>query len=201
MLAAALLMTITIESAIHTAYPIGTIAAPVTHGDLAIVSVDVVIEGSRTKRDMLLQRYPFGWQMIELGRPKLLPCQLKARAADAAAVAFFAGGIGLGKDSPEYCSSPSRDVGHLSDVVAVRSLMNSAATTPKVHAMIPSVHIIDGYALGAWYGAGGGETIFAKRNGVWKEIAGGGGAYAPSDLTKLGVPPAAAEKLAELNAP
>ncbi len=69
------------------------------------------------------------------------------------------------------------------------------------HSMTPSVHVVDGYALGAWYGAGGGETIFAKRNDVWKQIAGGGGAYSPDDLTKLGVPAAVAEKLAEENEP
>lgn len=197
MLAAALLMTITIKAAIHGAYA-GTIGTPVTRGDLAIVPVNVEIEGARTKRDMLLQRYPFGWQMIELGGPKLVPCQLKARGADGAAVAFFAGSVGLGKDASEYCSAPSRDVGASADVAAIRNAI-LLRVLPKIHAMIPSVHVVDGYAVGAWYGAGGGEMIFAKRNGVWKQIGGGGGAYGPDDLTKLGVPSAAAQKLLELN--
>ena len=189
MIAVILFMTITIQSAIHTAFPVGTIGTPVTDGDLAIVHVDVEEESHRNKTDILLQRFPFGWQMIKLGNPKVLPCELKARGADATAVAFFASNIGLGRDSSEYCGSPDRDQGPESDVIAVRSLMSP-------HQLTPSVRVIDNYAVGSWYGWGGGEAIFAKRGGTWKRIGGGGGAFDANDLTSTyGVPPAIAAKL------
>jgi len=190
MVAVILFATVSIQSAIHAAFPVGTIATPVTRGDLTIVRVDVVTDGGRMKRDLLLQRFPFGWQMIKFGSPKLLPCELKARGAGDSAVAFFSNSIGLGNDTSEYCSAPPQDEGPESDVIAVRSLMERKEMTP-------AVRVVGNYAVGSWYGWGGGETVFAKKQGEWKRAGGGGGAFSAQDLTSLyGVPPAIAAKLA-----
>jgi hypothetical protein len=83
-----------------------------------------------------------------------------------------------------------RDIGADSDVQAVRAQM------PLRGEIIPFVRVIRGYAMGEWWGNGGGQSFFKKTANGWKMFAGGGGAYQPNELNKLyGVPLAVAKAL------
>lgn len=157
--------------------------------NLALARVITRIEGELQKTVVLLQRYPFGWQMIAMNGPSIEPCQLKARGADANAIAYFSSTFGLAPNKSDDCASAPVDVGPGSDVTAIRALL------AKKNLFIPSVHVVQGWALGNWYGAGGGQELYKKSNGTWSRVAGGGGAFDAGLLEQKGVPPAIARQL------
>jgi hypothetical protein len=81
------------------------------------------------------------------------------------------------------CVGYSKDFGPQAEVEAVRRLMRGP--------LVPYVAVSDGWAMGDWYGAGGGETLYQLRNGVWVIVAGGGGAMGISEMRQYHVPEAA----------
>jgi hypothetical protein len=177
---------------IAAAYPYGSVRTVAVHGNVAVARIDVRIEGEPYNGEMLLQRYPFGWQMIAIGSPGIAPCALAARGVDKPAQSAFASEIGLAANSAEVCGWLPVDIGPANDVVAVRALQSAAKS------LIPRVHVVDGYAMSDWYGGGGGEDVFAKRDGTWHRIAGGGGAYDTTELVRVGVPPKIAAALTQV---
>jgi hypothetical protein len=54
--------------------------------------------------------------------------------------------------------------------------------------LIPYVVVSSDWAMGEWYGAGGGEALYRKRQGNWRVVEDGGGAMGVDYMRKYGVP-------------
>jgi hypothetical protein len=138
------------------------------------------LEGAFVTNPTLLQHFTFGWQAISGDR-----CAL-TRVPKADAEALTRGFSFAPAD--RVCPAPDdRDVGSPDDIAAVRKLMRGP--------FVPYVRISGSYALGEWYGAGGGQWIYRKRNGRWMFLTGGGGAMNAEELQKYGIPAADAHVL------
>jgi hypothetical protein len=53
---------------------------------------------------------------------------------------------------------------------------------------VPYVVVLGDWALGEWYGGGGGQDLFRRRGNTWYLIADGGGAQGTDEMRKYGVP-------------
>ena len=144
------------------------------------------IEGSRFNGTLLLQRFSFGWQLIDIVPPERLPCLVTARGIPRS----HAEKLNLPLRTQSKNCPDARDRGAATDVVAIRKAMNSRRQA------IHRVSVVDRYALAWWYGWGGGQTVFEKRAGAWTQIGNGGGAFRAAELHRLyHVPTAIAAKL------
>ena len=132
------------------------------------------LEGAEVTGPMLLQRFSFGWQPLGNDRCALT----RVPKGDSAA-------LEQGFSFPmtlHVCPNQNyRDVGPANDVTAVRKRMRGP--------FVPYVRISGNYALGEWYGAGGGESLYRKEKSGWTLVKSDGGAMSESDIEKYGVDP------------
>jgi hypothetical protein len=150
----------------------GRFATVMTHG--------AIMEGSAVNAPILVERFAFGWQALELVNS---PCELAVHALPADVKRLLIRGMPVPKnDRP--CSQVERgngeDVGPPADIAAVRLQMYGP--------LVPRVVVVGDFALGSWYGAGGGQQLFHKSNGRWQFEAGGGGAMGTDLMGTYGVP-------------
>jgi hypothetical protein len=54
--------------------------------------------------------------------------------------------------------------------------------------LVPAVVVAGDFAVGEWYGGGGGQQLFEKRDGHWRFVRGGGGQLGVASLRSSGVP-------------
>ena len=160
-----------------------------TRGDYAVVvSRNGQIEGAPAG-PILLERFPFGWQALAIaGR-----CALQARGMSSATVDALLAGVPAPQAPSDKCAPGEwRDVGPTGDVIAVRRQIDGP--------LVPFVRVVGNYAIGTWYGAGGGENVFGKLPGnTWVFFVGGGGALRVTDLVQRGVPDSVACELLAQN--
>src|SRR6185503_5406662 len=145
--------------------PIPTVVRSNVVGRYAIETVrGGEIEGQSMDQPVLVEKFWFGWQTLDVVGPQA--CVLAQRGIPAATVE------GLWRGLPPSvgdlaCRLPPEavDAGPLTDVADVRVHMRGP--------FVPFVTVSGDYALGTWYGAGGGETLF-KRTGrrSWSVIGG-----------------------------
>jgi len=148
-------------------------------GRYATVLTSGVRIGSDTLRaPVLVEHFSFGWQALDLLNFK---CNLEShklpRSVEAALMR------GMPKPQDDSPCNGLRDAGRAADVAAVRALMGTKA-------FIPWVVVAGDWAMGQWYSAPGGETLFRRRGGVWKRVDGGGGAFGVPEMRRDGVPQA-----------
>ena len=150
---------------------------------------------ARLGGQLLMQRFPFGWQVIDDEERAFARCQLQMHGISAAAAAKLLSTTSRKPLSRPVCDYSLRDVGRPADIAAVRGKMNSASRT------ITHVRIAGNYALGWWDEANaGGEDLYRKTAaGTWVFVTGGGGAMGPEELRKAGVPPAGVRALLQDN--
>jgi hypothetical protein len=147
-------------------------------GDLATVYVaDGTVEGARVDVPVLVERFPFGWQPIDILED---PCDILQRRVPSARVAALMRGMPSGTRACRPDATSTLDVGPRRDVEAIRYRMRG----PFVRTVVVS----GAFARGEWYGAGGGEEFFKRSGSRWIRIGGGGGALGARDLRRLGVP-------------
>jgi hypothetical protein len=165
-------------AALHSGRPM-TVARTNLAGRYATVLIrGAMLEGEPVTAPILLERFSFGWQPIELVN---FACRRESH------------GLSLpdrerlmqGMPSPpppaaDPCAFDISDTGPPAQVEAVRRLMQGP--------LIPAVTIAGGYALGHWYGAGGGQSLYQRRAGSWHRLTGGGGALGISEMRRFHVP-------------
>lgn len=163
-------------------------------GDYAVASFEHGrIEGSHYSGQLLLQRFDFGWQVVDLSASRrfttadLTAHGITAGTAAALLQGFVPSKFPWGTYHGALCAEDSGDT---RDVTAIRKLL-----LMSVGEAISPVVVDSGYAFARWFGNGGGEDIFLERNGAWTRIAGGGGAFNTKDLVTYHVPPAVASRL------
>jgi len=167
-------------AAVHVlqqAGPVAVVRVNIAGRFAAVQTRGGVIESTPVDEALLLERFSFGWQPLDVIEAQ---CTLTGRNIDAATRRALLRGIPA-PHHPQWahCSEPSHDVGPPEEVDAVRHQMK--------YVLVPFVIVSGRYALGQWYGFGGGETIFRFERGTWHIIAGGGGAHRPEELRALGV--------------
>jgi hypothetical protein len=145
----------------------------------AVLTRGGIMEGSRVSDPILLEHFPFGWQPLEMLNFR---CRLDGHHLTAATKARLMRGMPTPKDD-RPCNEDDRDVGSPADVNAVRRQMRGP--------LVPYVVVSNGWAMGEWYGGGGGQTLFQLRHGTWTLVAGVGGAMSTYEMRKYGVPSAA----------
>jgi hypothetical protein len=134
-----------------------------------------IIEGAPVTGAVLVKRFSFGWQTLDLLNKSCNQLQFLDRKTAAVLM--------RGMPAHQKAKGPCEifaDSGSPGDLVAVRELMHGP--------FIPYVSVSHDWALGEWYGAGGGEALFHKVRGAWKLVTRGGGAMNASEARKLGVP-------------
>jgi hypothetical protein len=138
------------------------------------------MEGVLVDAPVLVQRFSFGWQPIDVLNFR---CRLEAHDLGLQVETTLM--EGMPKPVDDRPCHGLRDTGPSAKVEAVRYLMRGP--------LVPYVVVAGDWAIGSWYGAGGGETLYRyqsldKRTG-WGVIASGGGALDTSDMRAFGVPP------------
>ena len=149
----------------------GTFAAVLTSGGR--------IEGELVTFPVLVERFSNGWQAIDVLSSY---CTLRAHHLDASIEVALLRGMPKPKDDRPCRGRSLRDAGPRSDVEAVRQMMRGP--------LVPYVVASGNWAMGEWYGAGGGEALFRKRDGRWRLVEDGGGAMGVDYMRKYGVPQA-----------
>ena len=138
-----------------------------------------ILEGSPIDAPILVERFSFGWQALEVVN---FPCRLQTHAISPRDQQRLMLGMPPPRPSTpdRVCGEDDNDVGPVPQVEAVRRVMQGP--------LVPTVIVADGYALGQWYGAGGGQSLFQRRGGTWQRLTGGGGAFGVAEMRRYRVP-------------
>ncbi len=150
------------------------------------------IEGQITSGEMLVQKFAFGWQAVDLSTTGTLAiCSVRAHVVSPPDLSQLRSVLSASTaDCPTGVDADQRDLGSAADVSAVRALMISSSE------VVPFVRVVKNYAFVEWFGNGGGENFYKKTANGWSKFAGGGGAYRPDELhNQYGVPLAIAKAL------
>jgi len=134
------------------------------------------IEGELVTEATLVARFSFGWQAVDV---LSLQCRLDSHRLGQSTNDALMRGMPRPKDD-RPCRGYLRDAGPNNEVAAVRQLMPGP--------LVPYVVVSGDWAMGEWYGAGGGEALFHKRDGHWHLVENGGGAMGVDYMRKYGVP-------------
>lgn len=157
-------------AAVKRVNPVGAYATVLTSGGR--------IEGDPVTFAILVERFSFGWQALDIVNST---CGLEAhrlgRSADDALMRRMPKPR---DDRPCRSAGSLRDAGPRDDVEAIRQMMRGP--------LIPSVVVSGDWAMGEWYGGGGGESLYRKRDGRWQLVEDGGGAMGVDYMRKFDVP-------------
>ncbi len=138
-----------------------------------------MMEGSAVHAPILFEHFSFGWQALDLLDES---CELGVRGLTYRDQAALMLGMPDSMEN-EFPCAVSPDWGTSADIEAVRKLMRGP--------LVPFVAVAGDWAMGNWYGAGGGQDLFARRYGEWRFIAGGGGAMGVDEMREYHVPESA----------
>ena len=151
-------------------------------GRYATVLIDgAMMEASPVKVPILVEQFSFGWQALESLNFR---CRLESRDLGSHVDALLMRGMPKPEDDRPctksvYASSGVKDAGPAPQVEAIRRTMGP---------LVPSVVVSGNWALGRWYGAGGGEDLFRLRDDQWVLVADGGGMLGVEEMQRYGVP-------------
>ncbi len=144
----------------------------------AVLTSRGMMEGSAISAPILVQHFSFGWQALDLLNFR---CRLESHRLGRRIDALLMGGM-PGPEDDRPCRAEPKDAGPTADVEALRRLMRGP--------LVPYVVASGNWAMGEWYGGGGGESLYQKRDGHWRLVRSGGGAMGVSDIRAFGVPQA-----------
>jgi len=157
-----------VPAAVKRVNVVGRYAAVLTNGG--------VMEGSKVTDPILVERFSFGWQPVDMLNFR---CRLDSHGLGASTNAQLMRGMPKPQDD-RPCRGVRRDAGPQADVESVRRLIRGP--------LVPAVAVSGNWALGDWYGAGGGEQLYRKHNGRWTFLTGGGGALGVDEMLEHRVP-------------
>lgn len=135
-----------------------------------------VMESLPVKEPVLLKRFSFGWQPLALIVSK---CDLESQHLNRAMEVQLMRSMPTPEPDRLRCSQ-FRDSGPPAQIEAVRRLMDGP--------LVPWVVVSGDWAMGSWYGAGGGGDLFHFRGGRWVGVADGGGQMGTEEMQSFGVP-------------
>jgi hypothetical protein len=160
---------------VHSAGAVGFVRVNIVGRYALILSHGLVVEGEALRDPVLLERFSFGWQPIEIAN---FACRFDAHVLSPRDRRELM--IGMPQPDGKNVCGNDDDWGPIADVEAVRIQMQGP--------LVPSVRVAGAYARGGWYGAGGGEVLFKRVDGKWQRVTGGGGALGVDEMRRYGVP-------------
>jgi hypothetical protein len=137
------------------------------------------MEGALVTEPILVERFSFGWQPLAALYER---CDLESLPSDKNVATRLMEGMPSPAKDNGPCIGLVKDAGPRAEVEAVRRLMPG----PFVRYVVVSGN----WAIGGWYGGGGGESLYWKREGSWQLFRTGGGAMGVDEMRKWGVPQA-----------
>jgi hypothetical protein len=135
-----------------------------------------MMESSPVTEPILLQHFSFGWQALDVLNSR---CRLHSHSLGPRVEDLLTRGMPPIPADERRCTD-LKDAGPAAEVEEVRRLMNGP--------LVPWVVVAGTWAMGEWYGAGGGQNLFQMHGGRWRFAAGGGGAMDVSLMRAHGVP-------------
>jgi hypothetical protein len=153
-----------------------TITRVNTFGRYAVVLSRGALMESNPAAPILFERFSFGWQALE---SLDFRCRLDVHEIGAVGNEALMRGMPEPGKQKACGENGGRDSGPTADIETLRSQSGP---------LVPSVTVVDNFAMVSWYGAGGGEQIYRKAGGKWIFMLGGGGAWGSQDLIAHGVP-------------
>ena len=129
---------------------------------------------------ILVKHFSFGWQPLALWESR---CDVDHAALGKGVEEQLMRGMPVLHDDRPCKGGFLKDAGPPSEVEAVRKLMPGP--------LVPYVVVYGRWAMGEWYGAGGGDALYHEREGRWQLVENGGGAMGVDYMRKYGVPQAA----------
>lgn len=141
-----------------------------------VLTRGAAVEGHSVTSPILVERFSFGWQALEIVNFR---CSLDVHALGAHVDARLMQSMPTPQDD-RPCRGLYKDAGPRTDVLAVRKKMRGP--------LIPSVVVSGDWALGEWYGGGGGQSLYRKRNEAWALVTSVGGAMGIAEMLHYGVP-------------
>jgi hypothetical protein len=138
-----------------------------------------LMESSPVNEPILVEHFSFGWQALDILNFR---CRLDQHAISDRDKELLMRGMPRPRDD-RPCRGEGRDAGPQTDVDAIREQMHGP--------LVPSAVISGNYALGDWYGGGGGQSLYKKSDGHWRLLSDGGGLIGVADMRKYGVPKSA----------
>jgi hypothetical protein len=144
-----------------------------------VLTSGALMESSPVREPVFVERFGPGWQPVSL---IYFQCDLRdmQTVTGPANATHLMTGMPAPNPDRGKCDPPIVDSGTSADIVAVRARMRGP--------LVPYVLISRNWALGEWYGAGGGSNLFHRTGGRWVFVAGGGGAMDIGLLRGHGVP-------------
>ncbi len=147
---------------------VGSYATVLTSGGM--------MESAAVTFPILVEHFSFGWQALDALNFR---CGLDSHALGARVETMLMRDMPRPRD--ERPCREGKDAGPPAAIEAVRRLMRGP--------LVPSVVVAGDWAMGTWYGGGGGESLYRRRDGAWKLVAYGGGAMGVVEMRQHGVPP------------
>lgn len=160
---------------------------------------DAIVEGSRGRGQLLAERFPFGWQLLDISidNEPFPACTLQQHGILGSELwalrPALTSSLKTATAKRDCARAPGsmRDMGPAQDVANVRKQI--AKLTGRW--LVSPVHVVDGYAVAVMWGGGGREGFFKKSLAGWRYIGGGGGAADVGDLVAYGIPKSIAKRL------
>jgi hypothetical protein len=143
----------------------------------AVLAKGGKMEGDPVTFPILVERFSFGWQPVDALN---FYCNLEAHHLGQSTDDALMRGMPRPKDDRPCKGTLLTDAGPSDDVDAVRRMMHGP--------VIPYVVVSDNWAVGEWYGGGGGESLFQKNAGHWHLVESESGAMGVNYMVKHGVP-------------
>jgi hypothetical protein len=160
-------------------HPAAVVRVNVAGAYASVFATGARMEGDPVTFAILVERFSFGWQAVDALN---FYCNLKAHRLNQSTEDALMRGMPKPKDDRPCTGRLFRDAGPRADVEAVRRMMRGP--------LVPYVVVSGNWALGEWYGGGGGEALFEKSDGRWRLVENGGGAMGVYYMRKYGVPQA-----------
>ncbi|HEV3157612.1 MAG TPA: hypothetical protein VGZ00_09740 [Candidatus Baltobacteraceae bacterium] len=165
---------------------VGDIRRVATSGNNALVYGSFFLDGALVKRELLLQYFPFGWQVVDVSKDDdvIASCDFQKRDIPSSVEHDLQQAIKLStRPDPTICDEgrADADVGSPDDITELRASI-AAEQLPVV---VFWVRIADPYGLVRWYGAGGGSALYQRSNGnQWVFVRGTTGILDADTLVK-----------------
>jgi|SRR5580700_2101956 hypothetical protein len=148
----------------------------VVGADATVLTSGGRMEGALVTEAILVERFSFGWQAIDALN---FQCRLDSHGLGQHTNDALMRGMPRPQDD-RPCRGYLRDAGPFADVEAVRRMMRGP--------LVPYVVVSGDWAMGEWYGAGGGESLYRRRDSGWHLVESGGGSMGVDYVRKYGVP-------------
>jgi hypothetical protein len=164
------------SQAMRTVFPTATVLRVNVASPYALVSArgDGPLFGPGPSTEFLLQRFYFGWQVIEMAR-SLCPRQRGITASDEHRLL-----AGMPKVPNKNMGCDSLDRGPSQAVAEVRKLMYGP--------VVPYVRVVSGYAFSIDFGDGGSCGLFRHEAGRWELLGVCKGVLDPTAIERNHIP-------------